>query len=268
MTEYNLNSTTNKINNDNNNNKEELYKVTNNGVVASPKLKFLKFISRYPEIETRLKSRPLHGNDIELIKYVVNLLNTKYNGNDIKRPIIFTHTGDSWHLIMIALLIYGKRLITCTTLNAYELINIYLDKNEDYQSINQINTDLSFIYLGYSEFDNKRQSDIIVQLFDGNLSKGKNTILTYKTVSKEPLQSLKLLYPLVYDYIINNKIDVISINEDVIRGEIKECINGDSSISNNIPNADRLSTVINEVITLNKDNNVITKGNNEELGIW
>ena len=264
MTEYNLNSnTTNKINNDNNN-KEELYKVTNNGVVASPKLKFLKFISRYPEIETRLKSRPLDGNDIELIKYVVNLLNTKYNGEQIKRPIIFTHTGDSWHLIMIALLIYGKRLITCTTLNAYELINIYLDKNEDYQSINQINTDLSFIYLGYSEFDNKRQSDIIVQLFDGNLSKGKNTILTYKTVSKEPLQSLKLLYPLVYDYIINNKIDVISIDEDGIYNNIientKEYINGDNSNSGNISNDDRLSKIDNKV--------TIKVSHTDELGIW
>lgn len=60
-------------------------------------------------------------------------------------------------------------------MNAYELIEIYLGNLESYKSIFELKMDILVLMYGYSEFENRRQSDIILQTMENRRRLGLQT---------------------------------------------------------------------------------------------
>lgn len=59
---------------------------------------------------------------------------------------------------------------TLKIMNAYELIEIYLGHNEEIKSIFDLRSDILILMYGYGEFENARQSDILVQTIENRKS--------------------------------------------------------------------------------------------------
>ena len=63
-----------------------------------------------------------------------------------------------------ACLFAKKGFVSYKFMSAYSLLDVYLGNNEDYKTILDISADVVCLYLGYGEFENKRQDDVIIQL--------------------------------------------------------------------------------------------------------
>lgn len=79
---------------------------------------------------------------------------------------IIQYSGELLNYIALAKLIKDGKYQSYMFMNAYELIDIYLGNKEEIKCISDIEASLVIVYLGYSEFENKRQSDVIEQLFE------------------------------------------------------------------------------------------------------
>ena len=81
-----------------------------------------------------------------------------------------------------------KGFVSYKFMSAYSLLDIYLGNNEDYKTILDISADVVCLYLGYGEFENKRQDDVIVQLMS-YLEQFKHHVWLYFKGSMNELKS-------------------------------------------------------------------------------
>lgn len=79
---------------------------------------------------------------------------------------IVQFTGEDLNYVALAKIIKDGTFQSYMFINAYELIDIYLGNKEEIKCISDIEVSLIIVYLGYSEFENKRQSDVIEQVFE------------------------------------------------------------------------------------------------------
>jgi hypothetical protein len=87
------------------------------------------------------------------------------------------------HDLMKACMLYGfitlGEYVDYNFMNGYRLLNISLGKDNDYNDVTYINNDYLIIYLGYKEFNNKRQSDVVEQVIEDRMIKNKKTWIYY-----------------------------------------------------------------------------------------
>lgn len=123
---------------------------------------------KYPELfplEPTPKLVPAH----------ISLVRERLAGIDFRKGVILLSTQD----LMKTCFLYGilsiGEEVSFKMMNAYGLIEILLglSREEDaYTAISQLEHRVVALYLGYSEMENRRQSDVIEQLFSLSSTRG------------------------------------------------------------------------------------------------
>lgn len=144
------------------------YSITDSGLKATPELRVKRFKSRYPELFQN------KNFDLEALKAVYNQI------PEVRDFMLITYPKDCMGYSIMTLFMRLGRYEDALIINAYTLLDIYLGKSEDYQSISDIENRVVCVYLGYSEFENRRQSDIIEQLMEQQRVHGGKFWLLYK----------------------------------------------------------------------------------------
>lgn len=80
--------------------------------------------------------------------------------------------GITLYPLLAAYLVKQGTFKNVQVLNAYKLIEIYLDKDETWKTVSDIECDILVITLGYAEFPNKQQGNIICQAIEQQVSRG------------------------------------------------------------------------------------------------
>ena len=96
-------------------------------------------------------------------------------------------------VMLYALLSLGK-FVSYQMMSGYRLLDICLGKDEEYASIANIHADLTILYMGFSEFDNRRQSDVLEQYVEQQAVRSRLTWLYYRGTK----QGLRTKYPRFY----------------------------------------------------------------------
>lgn len=97
--------------------------------------------------------------------------------------------GMGYEPILLAKLISLGEFKNVQLLNAYKLIEIYLDKDEEWKSVSDIECDILVVTLGFAEFPNKQQGNIICQAIEQQIVRKKGFWLIvrgYGTLSSYP----------------------------------------------------------------------------------
>lgn len=169
-----------------------LFKVT-------PELKLKRFVSRYPEI---FRSKKF---DLAKYKKVYNEI------SEVRDFQAIIYDNDVMNYVLMALLMRFGKYSDVLIINAYTLLDIYLGKNDDWKSIEDIENKIVCVYLGYSEFENRRQSDIIEQLIEQQRVRGNKLWLLYKG------RDIKEKYPKIIPLIESLEGLVIWLKQDTVR---------------------------------------------------
>lgn len=157
----------------------------------SNKDKFYKLLAYYPEIVRIKKFDKERFNNVLQKLGDINVeqsLYIRYNSNiDLKYTAL-------------ALILKLKSFESLKFMNAYELLDIYLGNSEEFKSILDIPQKIIIVYFSGTEFENKRQADIIIQLGE------------YMSVSNRYLWvlssvNLEQKYGLLYNWIKENEIE-------------------------------------------------------------
>lgn len=171
------------------------YIKTENGIQATTELKVKRLRERYKALfplgctreerfEVAKKVRALPG-----VKEAVQGSLFLWSENNVIKPAC---------LELLAIKEFEERWLFQS---AYSLMEIYLQHNEDIQSIEQLDAALIVIYLGVADFTNRRQGEIIQQLWDQQTMRGKPMWLLYKGSEA----SFKKTYPELADYVFKSK---------------------------------------------------------------
>lgn len=91
--------------------------------------------------------------------------------------------------------------------NAHRLVDVYVNKDEEFTSVEQMISKYTVTYLGFSEFHNRRQSDFLSQLAELCHVKNKTFWLYYKGRRT----SLSVNYSGFYQLALNNNYNIIEI---------------------------------------------------------
>lgn len=145
------------------------------------------------------KLLPLDTNKDDLEKLSHQL--EKYNFKD---SLVFISSKDIYKSVFyLGLRSLGKK-VQYEVMNAYRLIDIYLGNDPLYKSVSAIECKYLLIYLGYNEFENKRQGDIIDQVMSLRKTEGKYTWLFYRG-TKSAYSNYKIKCSNVYSLEIEKK---------------------------------------------------------------
>ena len=144
------------------------YEVIDGKMVATPQFKIKRFIAKYPEI---FQSKSF---DVKTFKSVYEQIPQSADF------VVVSYDRDLMNYSLMSLLFRNSAYEDTLVINAYTLLEIYLGKSEDWVSISDIENKIVCVYLGYSEFENRRQSDIIEQLIEQQRVHNKKFWLFYK----------------------------------------------------------------------------------------
>lgn len=103
--------------------------------------------------------------------------------------------------------------------NGYDFLDIYLGNNEEIPSTSSINVDVIATYLGYGEFENKRQDDILFQIANSQLSKNGIFWLYFKGTEQLFSAKYPMLYGLLKERVVNltkQTSSTRSVREDIL----------------------------------------------------
>lgn len=145
------------------------YRREGDSIIATHTYKVKRFFARFPEL--------FRGKDFTLatLKDVVSQL----EGKVTSKYLIVKYEKDLMRYVVTALMMMtGYKPIKI--MNAYNLIDVLVGNSEEYSCISDIEGDIICVYLGYSEMENKRQSDVIEQLLEKQVMSGKSFWLLYK----------------------------------------------------------------------------------------
>lgn len=133
--------------------------------------KLMRLKAKFPQIITK-------DLDMQVVKEIYSKLQSKSFS-------LISYTRDYMKESILALILKQSEITkefpsNISIMNAYELIEIYLGHVEEITSVFQISPNTLIIYLGYSEFENKRQSDILEQVFENQRVQNKRFHVVYK----------------------------------------------------------------------------------------
>lgn len=98
------------------------------------------------------------------------------------KPVLIINPND-YMKQAFAYLFLNKGFVSYKVMSAYSLLDVYLGNSEDYQTVLDISPDVLCLYLGYGEFENKRQVDIVVQTIHNQVLQGKTVWIYCKLPS-------------------------------------------------------------------------------------
>jgi hypothetical protein len=124
----------------------------------------------------------------------------------LDKPILIINNND-WMRQSFLYLFMRKGFVNFRFLSAYTLLDIYLGNHEDFKSVMDISCDVLCLYLGYGEFENKRQVDVIVQVINNLVMEGKTVWLYCKVPS---LDICNLKFPGLVQFFTNSGFTVVS----------------------------------------------------------
>lgn len=125
----------------------------------TPQSKLQRFLFRYRDIFTHPMSKDEFLYSVRSVK------------EPIKNGVVYFE-GMSTEPLLAAHLMQVGEFKNVQLLNAYKLIEIYLDKDEEWESISDIQCQILVITLGFAEFPNKQQGNIICQAIEQQISRG------------------------------------------------------------------------------------------------
>lgn len=125
---------------------------------------------------------------------------------DVKKPVLVVCPTDLMRP-SFAYLFSRIGFVDYRLMSAYSLIDIFLGNNEEEKTVLDISPDVVCLYLGYGEFENKRQADVIIQLVNALMMEGK-TLWLYAKFSESTFKSmypeLWSLFKSVGTVVVNN----------------------------------------------------------------
>ena len=139
----------------------------------TPRDKMMRLRAHYPDIVR------FNGFKLDKLQSVFTQL------GDIGDFGIIQYDEDLLNYVATALLLKIGKFESYIFMNAYELIDIYLGNKEEFRCISDIDCRTAIIYLGYSEFENKRQADVLEQLFEFQRVEKKRCYILFKGSSME-----------------------------------------------------------------------------------
>lgn len=152
----------------------ELFVKTEKGMEVTPEFKLLQLKSRFRELF------PL-GVTKEELKSLWTLFKSDQRLEEAsKGNAVVYMTEDVLNPLLLYMFVSRGSKDPFILMNAYSLIEIYLGHNENITSIEQLESQLIVLYMGYSEFENKRQADIIMQLIEQQIIRRGNLWIVYK----------------------------------------------------------------------------------------
>lgn len=113
-----------------------------------------RYKARYPMVFPILDTKE---NTIKLVKYF------EENKIDLNRPnrILFKSKKDHASAVCLAILLSLKKFPSLVYMNSYDLVDIYLQKHEVYESLSSVKSDIFFMTRGYGELPNVQQMNMI-----------------------------------------------------------------------------------------------------------
>lgn len=145
------------------------YIIKDNKYVLSPEQQLKRMKIYYGKL------LPLDTNKEELLK-----LSDKVKDFNFKQTLTIISSKDIYKSVFyLGLRSLGKK-VNYEVMNAYRLIDIYLGNDPVYKSVSAIENKYLLLYLGYNEFENKRQGDIIDQVMSLRRTENKYTWLFYR----------------------------------------------------------------------------------------
>lgn len=99
---------------------------------------------------------------------------------DVTKSMMIFDSTDNLKLFSLYALLKLHKYVDCEFMNAYRLVNIFLGLDEVYQSIQSINSQVTIVYLGYAEMENKRQAEILCQFIEQQIVANRVVWLYYK----------------------------------------------------------------------------------------
>lgn len=109
-----------------------------------------------------------------------------------------------------------EKLVDVEVMSVYRLIDIYLGADKLYESILGIRSPYLLLYMGYSEFENKRQGDAIMQIIDEYKVMGRSVWLYYKGSEQELVSK----YSNLRVFLERNKFQKINLDAQSLEEEI------------------------------------------------
>ena len=126
----------------------------------------------------------------------MDTIKNSLKGKDFKKSTLIICPYDWMRPTFLFMFLSLGEYVSNKIFNAYKLLDIYLGNDEEFQSISQVSAEYIATYLGYGEFENRRQADSIVQLASYQDSRNKSTWLYYKG----NVANFKAKYPDLYTY--------------------------------------------------------------------
>ena len=96
-------------------------------------------------------------------------------------------------------------------ISSYSLVEIFLGKVEDVQSVLDINPEVLLVYMGYGEMENKRQTDLLIQVMNNQVLLRKKMFLYVRST----LSAFKSKFMELYQFCVKNDYPVVDLSSKV-----------------------------------------------------
>lgn len=189
-------------------------KETKNGYKVTKELKVKRLKTHYPDLF------PLNLDNFEDRKLVLKDIKESFEKVNFSNNLFITCKDDLLKPTLLYGLISLGSYVNFELMNAYRLLDIYLGKDDKYNSLFKIYSNYLAIYLGYRESANKRQSDVIEQTIENRIIKNRRTWIYYKGTKSKFNSKFPAVMSLleernfdVIEYSLTNKANKISKNK-------------------------------------------------------
>lgn len=124
---------------------------------------------------------------------------------DLSKPVFILNPND-YMKQSFAYLFMKKGFVDYKLMSAYSLLDIYLGNSEEIKTVMDVSSSVVCLYLGYGEFENKRQSDVVIQLINNQVMQGK-TVWVYCKLSS--IDRCNEKYPGLVTFFKNMKYGIV-----------------------------------------------------------
>ena len=142
-------------------------------MAQSLKDRFVRLKAHYPDIVR------FENFDVKKLMKVYDQL------KEVKDFAIVQYQEDMLNYVAMALVLLNGKYESYVFMNAYELIDIYLGNKEEFKCLSDIECQMAIVYMGYNEFENKRQADVLEQLMQLQRVEKKKFYLLYRGTAVE-----------------------------------------------------------------------------------
>lgn len=144
---------------------------------------------------------PLNCTKEELIS-----VGDKINNLEDTKKVLVISSSDLIKPSFLSLVLKEKKYSYITFLNCYRLVDIYLQLDIDYLSLNDINSPIVGLYYGLEEIENARQLDLFKHFIELSLMSNKKLWVFLKG-NKPPINQMK-------EYLLSKDFNLIVLDNN------------------------------------------------------